>query len=103
MAKKPETLFVEKIKSDLDDLQKKSGYVWFQKIQQVAVRGTPDLLLCINGKFFALEAKKDDLEKPDPLQNYNIEKIKAAGGKAFVVTPSTWPGILMIIKREAGF
>ena len=59
------------------------------KIQQVALRGVPDMLICYKGKFFAWELKTDT-GKPTDLQNYVISKIKKAGGVARVVTPKTF-------------
>jgi Holliday junction resolvase len=46
--------------------------------------GVPDIICCLNGKFIAFEVK--DLKgKITPLQEYNIELIKKAGGKAYLV------------------
>lgn len=45
---------------------------------------TLDYLGCIRGKFFAVEAKAPG-KKPTPLQNNTIERIRAAGGVAFVI------------------
>ncbi len=43
--------------------------------------GIPDLIMCINGKFIAIELKVG-YNKPTPMQIRNIKKIKAAGGIA---------------------
>ncbi len=86
---KKETLFKHKVARDLATLDK----CWFKKIQSVALRGIPDFLCCIGGHFVALELKPDDKTKPEPLQQYNLDNIKKAGGYSFKVTPSTWPGI----------
>lgn len=64
------------------------------KIQQVAIRGTPDILVCFCGLFIALELKRNDRVKPDPLQLHELSKIEKAGGVSLVVTPSTWPMLL---------
>jgi hypothetical protein len=45
---------------------------------------TLDYLGCIRGKFFAIEAKAPG-KKPTPLQVNTIERIRAAGGVAFVI------------------
>jgi hypothetical protein len=85
MAKKPETIFKEKkVCPALDKIPK----LYYTKIQQVAIRGTPDILICYNGKFFAWELKVSK-NKASGLQNYEIYKIKRAGGIARVVTPAT--------------
>ena len=47
-------------------------------------KGTPDILGCAHGKFFAIEAKKSAKEKPSTAQKYNLKKFTEAGGKTFV-------------------
>jgi Holliday junction resolvase len=47
-------------------------------------KGTPDVLGCAHGRFFAIEAKKDAREKPTAAQLYNLKKFRQAGGKTFV-------------------
>lgn len=49
--------------------------------------GIPDLIICLKGKFMAVELKNED-GKLSPLQLYNINKIKQAGGQAFILRPS---------------
>lgn len=96
MAKKPETILKEKVLDDLKALPN----AYSKKIQQVAIRGTLDLILCINGKFVAIELKSGN-EQPDPLQQYEIEKILKAGGMVFVVNPMNWPDVFIQIKLLA--
>lgn len=92
MSKQPETLFKEKVIRDLRQL----GNVWFVKIQMRATRGIPDLLLCINGHFVALELKTEEGVE-SKLQTYTLLLIKEAGGFSFTVTPLTWPGVLQAL------
>jgi Holliday junction resolvase len=47
-------------------------------------KGTPDVLGCAHGRFFAIEAKKSAKEKPSKAQQYNMKKFRAAGGVTFV-------------------
>lgn len=47
-------------------------------------KGTPDVLGCAHGRFFAIEAKRTAKEKPAPEQVYTLGKFKAAGGMTFV-------------------
>ena len=47
-------------------------------------KGTPDVLGCAHGRFFAIEAKRTEKEKPKPEQIYNLSRFKRAGGKTFV-------------------
>lgn len=48
------------------------------------LRGTPDILGCAFGVFFAIEAKRTKREKPSEAQKYVLGKFKSAGGKTFV-------------------
>ena len=47
--------------------------------------GIPDLIVCIDGKFAALEVKKPG-NKASPLQSLELARIIKAGGIAAVVT-----------------
>jgi hypothetical protein len=47
--------------------------------------GVPDIICCYRGKFIAFEVKTPD-GKLTRLQQETIDKINAAGGKAFKVT-----------------
>lgn len=46
--------------------------------------GIPDIIVCIDGRFIALEVKTQK-GKTTPLQNAAIRKIRISGGFAFVV------------------
>ena len=85
MPKKPETLLKEKVLADLRTID----CCWYAKIQQTTIRGTPDILACINGYFIAIELKTE-LGKLDKLQSYTLAKISKSGGLAYTVTPSNW-------------
>ena len=60
------------------------GY-YVVKIISANKSGVPDLLVCVDGKFVAIEVKtpktKNNVSK---LQKYNLEKIKKCGGIAIV-------------------
>lgn len=98
MAKKPETLFKERIYPKLKTLPN----TWVVKIQQVAKRGTPDFLLCINGLFVAIELKKSVDEEPDALQEWNLENIADCGGAAMVAYPENWDATYTVLQKLAG-
>jgi hypothetical protein len=87
MPKQPETRFKEKAQKDLKDLQRSGEPIWFTKIQQVAIRGTPDNFLVVAGWGVALELKRNSLEQPDPLQLLNLARIIDAGGFSFRACP----------------
>lgn len=97
MAKQPESILKERVLADLHKLPK----TYAVKIQQVVIRGTLDIFVCVNGYFVALELKRDERQKPDPLQSHVIDKIKKAGGQAFLVHPMNWPDVLMQIRLLA--
>lgn len=66
---------------------------WWVKVHGDASqsRGVPDLLVCINGRFVALEGKQLKTRERDheQLQEYTREKIRAAGGIAEVIRSVT--------------
>ncbi len=86
MAEKKETTFKKRIRPSLDALPRS----WWVKVQQVGIRGTPDILGCVNGHFVALELKASKTSDAEPLQAYTLRKVDEAGGVAFVVTPENW-------------
>lgn len=53
---------------------------------QFTKAGIPDLLVCCNGHFLAIELKAPN-GRPSPLQLHTIEEIKKAGGAALVLYP----------------
>lgn len=83
--KKPETIFKEKVQAWLDEVTP-----FHEKIQQMTIRGTPDILACINGRFVAIELKNSESEKPDKLQEYKLLQIKKADGLSYVVYPENF-------------
>lgn len=92
MAKKPETVFRGRVVKDLRALK---GIAIFS-IQQRTINGDPDLLLCINSLFVALELKDDDGEV-SPLQEKRLEDVGKAKGLALVARPSNWKKIYKIL------
>ena len=60
--------------------------------------GIPDILACVNGEFLAIEVKSDS-GHPTKLQLHNVEKIRKAGGCAFVVYPSGFDQLKDIVIR----
>lgn len=88
--KQPETLFKERVQRDL---KARFPDAWFFKSSERSIRGIPDIIGVIRGRFVALELKVGK-NKADALQRYVIEKIKKAGGYAKVVTPENLPETL---------
>ena len=59
------------------------------------------MLICINGRFIALELKVGK-NKPDPLQEYTMRAITLAGGYAWEVTPKNLEKSIAQIQNIAG-
>lgn len=91
MARKPETIFKEE---KVLPFLKKLKNTWYVTVDMRAIRGIADIILCVHGHFVALELKRKGEKYTKTarhkLQAWNIEKIKAAGGFAKVVTPENW-------------
>lgn len=81
-----ETKFKNRIRPHLEAIRN----CFVIKIQQVAVGGDPDFVLCIGGLYVGMELKRDLKSKPTKLQIYKLQKIEKAGGVAIVVAPETW-------------
>lgn len=82
-----EKTFENKIKTFL-----KAEGAWFIKYwagSQFTKSGIPDILACVNGYFVAVEVKAQN-GTPSELQLHNIQKIRDAGGFAFVLYPSAF-------------
>jgi len=77
---------------------KKLSNIWFVKTQQRAIRGTPDLICCVGGIFVALELKRDQKAKADPLQRWNLSRINKCKGIGLVVYPENFEKVLNVIK-----
>lgn len=63
---------------------KKMGF-YARKINSANFTGTPDIIACVHGYFFAFEVKKPGASATD-LQLYNIREINKSLGVAAVVT-----------------
>lgn len=85
---KPETKFQNKVLSDL----KKLDNLWVLKTQEKTRKGVPDLLICANSRFVAIELKSKN-KAPDPLQQFELNCIEASGGASFVAYPENWQEI----------
>ena len=59
-------------------------FAWKEHIGMYGTAGVPDVICCLDGRFFAFEVKT--LEgRLTKLQEHTIQRIKDAGGHAFVV------------------
>ena len=81
MAMTPEA----KVKKKVAEALKKLGVYYFYPVTGGYGRsGVPDIVGCYNGKCFGIECKAGK-GKTTPLQDMNINQIRAAGGIAAVV------------------
>lgn len=84
MSKKtPEGEVKARIREVLDSLDK----CWFfaPAANEWTRIGVPDVVGCYRGRFFALEAKRDEKHKPTLSQRLIHARIRAAGGIILVV------------------
>jgi Holliday junction resolvase len=58
-------------------------------------KGIPDIIVCYNGLYLALEVKRPG-GKPTELQMYNIEQIRKSGGVAEIVY--SWEDVTKILR-----
>lgn len=47
-------------------------------------KGTPDIIGCAHGHFFAIEAKRSARQRASPAQLYTLKKFSQAGGQVFI-------------------
>lgn len=86
MSQKPETRFRA---TQVVPFLKSLKHTTYFSIQQRALRGVPDLLLCCNGVFVALELKSER-GSADPLQLHNLQRIRETFGLAILASPANW-------------
>lgn len=72
---------------------------WWVKIQQASINGTPDILGCLDGQFFALELKRDAKARVSRLQDYILKEIERGGGISFLVYPENWAAVYDMLKK----
>ena len=59
-------------------------FAWKEHGGMYGTAGIPDIIACIDGKFYGFEVKTD-VGKPTKLQDAIIRKINRAGGTAVIV------------------
>lgn len=87
MAQQSEKQFENKVKAYL-----KAEGCWTLKTWGGGMQrsGIPDLLVCCNGYFLAIELKAAN-GKPSELQKWNVKKIQEAGGIGLILYPDQFP------------
>ncbi len=96
MARQKETILKEKVLRDLRSIPD----TFWEKINQVSIRGTPDILGSLVGHFVAIELKTDT-GSLDPLQAHKLDEIKKTSAIAIVVRPHSWPDQFESLKTLA--
>lgn len=64
-------------------IRKNYPTVWVYKACDRFTAGIPDLIICKEGQFYAVELKAG-ANKPTPIQGHVLRKIQGAGGQAAV-------------------
>ncbi len=64
---------------------KDHGAYFFMPVQTGYGATTLDFLVCLNGRFIGIEAKRPGIKRPSPRQKICMENIEAAGGWSFCV------------------
>lgn len=89
----PEKKFELKVRKFLEEQGCWVLKTWSNGTQRI---GVPDLLVCCCGVFLGIEIKAEK-GKPTPLQLWNIDKIKEAGGLAMVLYPKNFEDFKQVI------
>jgi len=90
MARGPENKFKDELKRKLNNFP---NQFHFTK-EALALRGIPDIVGCINGKFFVLEVKASKYAKRTALQTYILSKVDRSGGFGAFIYPENSEDIL---------
>lgn len=73
------------VKDEVKKVLKSLGAWWFMPVQTgYGVQGIPDFIVCLNGKFLAIETKFGN-NKTTAHQEMQMKKIDAANGGAFLI------------------
>jgi hypothetical protein len=81
VAQTPEAKVKAKVVAQLKVL---GAYYFYPVTGGYGGSGVPDIVGCLRGRFFAIECKAGS-NKPTPLQQKNLDSIKAMGGLTLVV------------------
>lgn len=85
------------VKAKVVKILKEHGVYYFYPVTGGFGRsGIPDIICCVNGKFLAIECKAGK-NKPTPLQEMEMQKIKDAGGVAMVVNETNIQDVLGVL------
>ena len=87
-----------KVKAKLYKVLKEWGVYYFSPVTGgYGKSGVPDIICCYKGRFIAIECKAGK-NKPTPLQEAEMEKIRAAHGVAAVINEDNIDLLEQILK-----
>ena len=87
-----------KVKKKVVDVIKKYGaYYFFPATGGYGRSGVPDIVCCYRGVFIAIECKAGN-NKPTPLQEAEMDKIKKAQGFVLVVNETNIVDVEVLLK-----
>lgn len=93
---KPETRFrIGKVIPFLKTLR----HTTFFAIQQLTIVGDPDFMVCIRGRFVALELKKSEKDTPRKIQLYKLREVERTGGLAITAYPENWEQVKSLLRN----
>lgn len=77
-----------------------SSFVWKAAAGPYSRQGIPDVCAVVNGRYYGFEVKRPFIGVLSKIQERTILQIRAAGGKAYVVT---YPDeVTRILQKEIG-
>lgn len=89
-----------KVKQRIKDILKELECYSFSPIGGAySSRGVPDIIGCLNGVFFGIEAKAGK-GKTTALQDRELQRIKDAGGIALVVNEENLDSLKTVLMEE---
>jgi Holliday junction resolvase len=95
MASTPEKRVKEKV---VRVLKEENVYYFFPATHGYGRSGVPDIIICVNGLFLAVECKAGT-NKPTALQISEIEAIRRNNGVAVVVNEENWDMVRELIRK----
>lgn len=98
MAATPEAKVKARVVKQLKEL---GVYYFFPVATAWGRSGVPDIIGCMNGKFFAIECKAGT-GVITALQDKNIEAIRSNGGYAIVVNEANMDAVTTFLKLKLG-
>jgi hypothetical protein len=93
----PESIFKGKVLKQLREIPGS----WFFKSNERSLKGIPDIIGHVNGRFVAIELKATN-RPAEPLQEKILFDIQESGAIAFVAWPGNWPQVLARITALNG-